>query len=94
MRKSSRIAGILASISTALGTLWVAAGVLKFIFGVRITLAIFPPIDLERVAVWPAVSVGLLLVFCGAWLRRISLDSASNPAPSVSDAEPATHNVT
>jgi hypothetical protein len=68
--KPSAIWGFVAKASSALGTIWTAAGVLKLVFGVRVTLPLFPPIDLERVAEWPSILVGLALVFVGAWLRR------------------------
>jgi hypothetical protein len=78
METSSRIRAILARACTGLGTLWTAAGVLKLIFGIRVTFPVFPPIDLERVAAWPAVAIGLLLVFLGAWLQRVSTASAND----------------
>jgi hypothetical protein len=78
MASSTRIRAILAGACTGLGTLWTAAGVLKLIFGIRVTFPIFPPIDLERVAAWPAVATGLLLVFLGAWLQRVSTASAND----------------
>ena len=72
---SSRIRGI-AKACAALGTLWTAAGVLKLIFGIRITLPLFPPLDLERVSILPSLTVGLFLVFAGAWLERLSARQA------------------
>ena len=53
-----------------LGTLWAAAGVLKLLFGVRMTLPILPPFGLERVAVVPSVLTGLVLFAIGAVLGR------------------------
>jgi hypothetical protein len=78
MAKPSSIRTIVVRACTGLGTLWLAAGVLKLIFGVEVTLPIFPPIDLDRVATWPAVAVGLSLVFVGAWLQRISSASTED----------------
>lgn len=53
-----------------LGTLWAAAGVLRFLFGVRMTLPILPPFGLERVVVVPSVVTGLVLFAIGAVLGR------------------------
>jgi hypothetical protein len=86
MPKPSRTRAILAGTCTGLGTLWAAAGVLKLIFGTRITLILFPPLDLERVAAWPAVAIGLLLVFLGAWLQRSSAAAVpDNPRTFAND---------
>ena len=68
---------IVAKSSEVLGTIWAAAGALKLIFGVRITLPLFPPLDLQQVAVWPSLGIGLALVFLGAWLRRTSADNTT-----------------
>lgn len=70
MVKTSDLRGVLAKSCFALGSVWTVAGVLKLIFGVRITLLLFPPLDLDRVSPAPAIAIGLLLVFVGAWLER------------------------
>jgi hypothetical protein len=50
MRKFVRTRLALAKICFGLGSIWTAAGVLKLIFGVRVTLPLLPPLDLERVS--------------------------------------------
>lgn len=55
-----------------LGTLWVASGVLKAVFGVMITLPILPPLGLERVHEGSAIITGCCLYFAGAWFSRRS----------------------
>ncbi len=67
---------LLGKTAEVLGTIWTAAGALKLIFGVRITLPLFPPLDLQQVSVWPSLGIGLALVFLGAWLRRTGAEKA------------------
>lgn len=67
----------------ALGSLWAGAGVLKLLFGVRITLPIFPPLDLDRVLVVPAIGIGLGLAILGAWLGRTQPYNRSREAAGV-----------
>lgn len=90
-----------AELSIGLGTIWTWAGVAKMIFGVRITLPIFPAVDLTRVDATPAVLIGLGLVVLGAWLKRgvdlhhgrlpatlaeSRVDEALGPGPMQADA--------
>jgi len=75
MAMTSSVRALVTKSCFALGSIWTAAGVLKLIFGVRITFPLFPPIDLERVASGPAITTGLILVFLSAWFER--LDAAA-----------------
>lgn len=70
LRVSRSTRKALADCSYFLGSVWGAAGVLKLIFGVRITFPLFPPIDLERVSPVPAIAIALGLFALGAWLGR------------------------
>ena len=68
--------GFLSNACFALSSVWAAAGILKLVFGIRITFPLFPPIDLERVAVVPAIGVALGLAVVGAWLGRSAVLAA------------------
>jgi hypothetical protein len=82
MRLSANWRRSIAAGCNALGTVWTAAGVLKLVFGVRITFVLFPPIDLGRVNVASSLIIGLVLIVAGAWFRRsaLSLDHAEEPS--------------
>jgi hypothetical protein len=69
----------LGKVSFGLGSIWTAAGVLKLVFGIRITFPLFPPLDLERVSPGPTIAIGLILVFIGAWLERMSVRAQPSP---------------
>lgn len=90
MVMSSSVRAMVAKSCFALGSVWAAAGVLKLIFGVRITFLLFPPIDLERVATGPAITIGLVLVFSGAWLERRGASAGARERNSLAhhDASP------
>ena len=94
----STVRRVLADCCFFLGSVWAAAGVLKWTFGIRITFPIFPPLDLERVSIVPAIATGIGLFVVGAWLARSTksgreqheLDAGSHPemlnAPNNADA--------
>jgi hypothetical protein len=52
------------------GSVWAAAGILKLLFGVRLTLPLLPPLGLGQVAVIPSLITGLVLFSIGAVLGR------------------------
>jgi|KBSMisStaDraftv2_1062788.scaffolds.fasta_scaffold1464169_2 hypothetical protein len=60
----------LSSACFVVGTVWSAAGVLKFLFGIRLTLPVLPPLGLEQVAVGRSIAIGLALFAFGAVLAR------------------------
>src|SRR3982751_2349147 len=89
MPQFSTMRSALGKVCFGLGSVWTAAGVLKLIFGIRITFPLFPPLDLERVAPGPAITVGLLLVFVGAWLERRRVpEHHASPAIAANDLGP------
>ena len=70
MRLSSAMRRSIGEACHALGILWAGAGMLKLVFGVRISFPLFPPVDLSRVSPLPSLGVALALVTVGAWFRR------------------------
>jgi hypothetical protein len=60
----------LSSACFILGTVWSAAGVLKLLFGTRITLPILPPLGFEQIAVARSITIGLASFAFGAVLGR------------------------
>jgi hypothetical protein len=60
----------LSSACFSLGTVWAAAGILKLLFGVRLTLPLLPPFGLEQIAIVPSLLTGLVLFAIGALLGR------------------------
>jgi hypothetical protein len=60
----------LSSACFVLGTVWSAAGVLKLLFGTRLTLPLLPPLGLEQIAVARSITIGLALFAFGAVLAR------------------------
>ena len=60
----------LSSACFIIGTVWAAAGILKILFGVRLTLPLLPPFGLEQVAIAPSLVTGLILFAIGAVLGR------------------------
>ena len=54
-----------------LGTVWSAAGTLKLLFGVRVTLPLLPPLGLEQVSVAPSIAIGLAFFATAAILARV-----------------------
>jgi hypothetical protein len=89
MPQFSVVRSALGKICFGLGSVWIAAGVLKLVFGIRIIFPLFPPLDLDRVAAGPSITVGLLLVFVGAWLerRRVS-EHHDSPAVAANELGP------
>jgi hypothetical protein len=79
---------VLSSACFAISSVWAAAGVLKLIFGVRITFPIFPPIDLDRVAAVPAIGVALGLAVVGALVGRASLPSPEREPQGIGAVDP------
>ncbi len=66
----------LASCCFFLGSVWGVAAAFKLIFGVRITLPFFPPLDLERIAPLSAIAAALGLFALGARLGRTAEESS------------------
>lgn len=60
----------LSSACFAIGTLWVAAGVLKMVFGAQVMLPLVPPFGLDRVSIVPSLFTGLLWFGFGAVIGR------------------------
>ena len=80
MVKTSGFQAVVAKSCFGLGSVWTAAGVLKLIFGTRITLFLVPPLDLERVSPAPAIAIGLFLVFVAAWIERRNISVTKRDA--------------
>jgi hypothetical protein len=86
----------LSSACFTFGSIWAAAGILKAVFGVRLTLPLLPPLGLEHVAVIPSLVTGLVLFAIGAVLGRaattrdgLKLDDASlEPAAVLAEPLP------
>jgi hypothetical protein len=85
----------LSSACFTFGSIWAAAGILKAVFGVRLTLPLLPPLGLEQVAVIPSLVIGLVLFAAGAVLGRAAstrdarkLDASLEPAAVLGDPLP------
>lgn len=64
------IHSLLSNACFALGSVWGIAGACKLAFGIRITLPILPPLDLERVDGWWSLAVALVLFLAAGWFGR------------------------
>jgi len=53
-----------------LGAVWTGAGILRWFFGTRITLLLFPPVGLEDVDVAKSLVIGVVLIAVGGVLGR------------------------
>ena len=71
-----RLSAAVSALSFALGGLWLLAGTLRLVFGVRITLALVPPLALERIDVPAAFGMALGFTLLGALLGRASRAAA------------------
>jgi len=85
----------LSSACFTFGSIWAAAGILKLVFGVRLTLPLLPPLGLEQVAVIPSLVTGLVLFATGAVLGRAAsaldgrqLDVSLEPAALLGEQLP------
>jgi hypothetical protein len=76
---------VMSSACFTLGIVWATAGAFKLLFGVTLTLALLPPLGLERVAVVPSVAIGLVLFAVGALLEK-----GANPIAKVRPLNAAT----
>lgn len=88
MRLSTSARAAFGGACHALGGIWTVAGVLRLIFGVRVTFPLLPPVDLEQVDPILALAVGAVLIAAGAWLGRSArAGGASSPAVPASSSD-------
>jgi hypothetical protein len=72
-----RLAAAVSAVAFALGGLWALAGTLRLVFGIKVTLALVPPLALDHVEVLPAFGMALGFTVLGALLGRYAHTGAA-----------------